>query len=629
MDKNLNYNAEQIRTAEGREHVRMRPSMYIGSTANPNHLVIEIMANSIDEAMNGYGKEIIFTLSKDASEISVQDFGRGIPVNALRDDGLTTLEASFSVLNTSGKFDQNAFQTSIGTNGIGGKAANFLSKDFKVKSVRDGEYEELVFSQGVLQNRVVKKTKEPNGVFVWFKPDSEIFSSTKFDTKMLKETLKQASYLNKGVTLKLIDDKGAEHTFHSQNGLKDYMNDLANKDHAIKVPLYIAHAEQGRSVEVALTYTNGYNEVTKTFANTGYTPDGGTHLTALRTVLTRQLNTFALDSGLIKSADKNLSGKEYSEGLIIVMNINMADLGYEGQTKSKVTDTRVAPFVNPILAEHIKDWLDANPKDAKVIIEKALETRRANEAAKKAREKARQPKKETLKQKLELNSKLNDATSKDRSHCELMIVEGDSAGGSANAARDPKTQGVLPIRGKSLNVQKASEDKVLANQEFRSLVDAIGAGFGSTFDVRKSRYEKIILLSDADVDGSHIQILLLTFFYNYMKPLIEKGKVYIAMPPLYRATVGNKVQYLATDEEMKEFVKKNPKAEITRFKGLGEMDAKDLRETTVSKEHRTLQKVTIENAASAEKLIEDLMGKEVGPRKDFIFQNAEDIIIGN
>lgn len=426
-EKNLQYEADQIRTAEGREHVRMRPSMYIGSTANPNHLAIEIMANSIDEAMNGHGDQIVFSISPDRKQMLITDFGRGIPVATKREDGLTTLEASFSVLNTSGKFDQNAFQTSIGTNGIGGKATNFLSEYFEVKSVRDGKFETLIFKRGELQSREVGSTDEKSGVSVLFRPDTEIFSTVEFNIELLKETLKQSSYLNKGIKFSLHDEKDASTVdFISENGLGDYIKELSKDSPLItKNPLYVNHQIEGASLEVALGYNASYSEVVKSFANTGYTPENGTHLTAVRTCLTRQLNNYANDNGIFKAGEKNLTGKDYGDGLVLVLNVNMPDMGYDGQTKTKVTDTRCASFINPIMNESVTDWLNSNPQDARAIINKALESRRANEAAKKAREKVLKPKKDgSLKKRLQLTSKLTDSSSKIRKDCELLIVEG-------------------------------------------------------------------------------------------------------------------------------------------------------------------------------------------------------------
>lgn len=564
-----NYTAKNMQKKDDIEHIRLRYGMYIGSADNPMHIMMEILANSVDEANLGYGDRIELTLNKDGS-ITIKDEGRGIP-HGKQENGKPIIQSVYDDLHFGGKFDTEAYSDSLGQNSVGAKATNALSEYLIASTYRDGVKETVTFNQGRIKDYVEEKCDNKlHGVEVTFLPDKEIFKKIEFNQKELEDKLTELSYLIPKVAFVLRKDE-QEKIYESKNGMSDYMEFLCkDKKEIIKNRIYteIEDKEEKKKLSIYMTYTNEYNNILKLYSNNGAN-SGGTHLTAFRTTMTRIFNKYARKNNFIKEKEANLTGAELTEGQVLLMNLKFGGLVYNGQVKDKVDDSSITPFINRVTTELIENWLQDNPKDAKIIIEKALDARRAKEAAKKAREAVRKPKKQKgLKAKMQLSDKLVDCNSKNRKECELFICEGDSALGSGVQSRDSLTQAIMPIRGKSLNAQRATINKILDNKEFNSLSNAIGAGIAENFDYKKSRYGKIILLSDRDDDGLHIQLLLLTFFFNFMKPLIEEGMVYIAQPPLYRARIGNNYEYIANDEALQEFKKKHTKFELNRFKGL-------------------------------------------------------------
>lgn len=626
------YDASQIQVLGGLEAVRKRPGMYIGSTSSQglHHLVWEIIDNSIDERLAGFAKKIEVTVNEDNS-ITVQDDGRGIPVDIQKKTGRPALETVFTVLHAGGKFGGGGYKVSGGLHGVGASVVNALSTKLDVTVMRDGKKYTIRFDHG----RVVQEMKQvgevplsEHGTIVHFYPNPDIFTETTvFDDKVLKNRIRELAFLNKGLTLTFTDKRKAtaeKDVYHYDGGIKEYVSFLDKKEETLfDTPIYVEGDYDGINVEVALQYTTGYKTTLMTFANNIHTYEGGTHEAGFKIALTRVINDYARKAGILKDNDSNLSGEDIREGMTAVISIKHPDPQFEGQTKTKLGNSDARAAVDRAFSEAFSKFLLENPKVARKIVEKGQLAERARIAAKRAREVTRK------KSGLEISNlpgKLADNTSKDPNISELFIVEGDSAGGSAKQGRSRLTQAILPIRGKILNVEKASMDRILANQEIRTLFTALGTGFGADFDVNKARYHKLIIMTDADVDGAHIRILLLTLFYRYMRPMLKAGYVYIARPPLYQVRQGKIVKYLDSDEELHDYLgslQPSPKPIVQRYKGLGEMDAEQLWETTMNPENRRLDRVSPEYAADVDKVFEVLMGNDVAPRRDFIEKNAK------
>ncbi|MBP2058903.1 DNA gyrase subunit B [Lactobacillus colini] len=626
------YNASQIQVLGGLEAVRKRPGMYIGSTSAQglHHLVWEIIDNSIDERLAGFATKIEVTVNEDGS-VTVQDDGRGIPVDIQKKTGRPALETVFTVLHAGGKFGGGGYKVSGGLHGVGASVVNALSTKLDVAVMRDGKKYTIAFDHG----RVVQEMKEvgsvdlsQHGTIVRFYPDPDIFTETIiFDDKVLKNRIRELAFLNKGLKLTFTDKRketAETDVYHYEGGIREYVSYLDRDSEVLfDTPVYVEGDYDGINVEVSLQYTKGYKTTLMTFANNIHTYEGGMHEAGFKTALTRVVNDYARKSKIFKDKDDNLSGEDIREGMTAVVSIKHPAPQFEGQTKTKLGNSDARAAVDKAFSETFSKFLMENPQVGRKIVEKGQLAARARVAAKRAREVTR--KKSGL-EIANLPGKLADNTSNDPSISELFIVEGNSAGGSAKQGRSRLTQAILPIRGKILNVEKASMDRILANQEIRSLFTALGTGFGADFDVSKARYHKLIIMTDADVDGAHIRTLLLTLFYNYMRPMIEKGYVYIARPPLYQVRQGKVEKYLDTDEELHEYLgtlQPSPKPIVQRYKGLGEMDPEQLWETTMNPENRRLDRVSPEFAADADKVFNLLMGNEVGPRRDFIEKNAK------
>lgn len=564
------YTKESIKSLSPRDFTRLRPGVYCGSTEYSTQLVKELFANALDEHNIGHGNLIEVGVSEN-NLYTITDQGQGFPVNSKREDNTTVLEASFSILNTSGKYDEDGVYgaSALGLNGIGAKLATYLSKKLLVSTTQSGttECEVIEFRDGIFYKREIKKvSKESHGTSIQFIPDEQFFDHPEADFKELADLFKEISALCPTLTIKF-NVHGKEQVFHSKNGLNDLIDERAKGKEIIKNRFRSRLEDKDNLFDICMTYTTDYSDNVTAYVNYGLT-DNGVHLTTLKSGLTRAFNKYATENGLFKKGEANLTGVELSEGQVIIFNLKAPGVKYDSQTKTRVVDvdkTLISETINNSFAT----WLEANPKDAKIIIEKALQARRAREAAKKAREAVRKPTKEknNLKARIAICDKLKDANGKNRGNCELFLTEGNSAAGSAIAARDVETQAIMALRGKVLNAEKTDVTKMLENKEISGIISAIGAGFGADFDVRKSRYGKVILLTDADVDGSHIQILLLTFLFKYMRPLIEKGMVYVATPPLYRIVKGNNYLYLQDDRALEDYKKKNKNFEIQRFKG--------------------------------------------------------------
>ncbi len=633
MENNVNYGDSDIQVLEGLEAVRKRPGMYIGTTSEKglHHLVWEIVDNAVDEALAGYCDDIEVTIEK-GNIICVKDDGRGIPTGTNAKTGLSTVETIFTVLHAGGKFGGEGYKVSGGLHGVGASVVNALSTWLEVTINRDGNTYFQRFENGGTATEPLKiignYEDDRSGSMIRFKADPEIFKETtvyNYDT--LHKRLQEIAFLNKGLRIILTDDRedDKKDTFLYNGGIIEYVN-LLNK---IKKPLhenviYVEGEEAGISLEIALQYNDSYNQSIYSYTNNINTHEGGTHEDGVKNALTRIINNYAKSNKILKDNEESLLGDDCREGITMVISCKHPDPQFEGQTKTKLGNAEVRKIASDVFSEGFERFLLENPPVAKQIVEKAMTASRARMAAKKAREFARR------KGGLEITNqwgKLTDCSSKDPSISELFIVEGDSAGGSAKGGRDPKTQAILPLRGKILNVEKARLDKALANEEIRSLITAFGTGIGEDFDVEKLRYHKIIIMTDADVDGSHIRTLLLTLFYRMFKKIIEDGYVYIAQPPLYNIKHGKTTKYALNDEELNAYMSTLPenvraKAEVGRNKGLGEMDAHELCDTTMNIENRTLLKVTIEDAILADKVFETLMGEEVEPRREFIETNA-------
>nr|WP_218775601.1 DNA topoisomerase (ATP-hydrolyzing) subunit B [Oceanobacillus senegalensis] len=623
------YDADQIQVLEGLEAVRKRPGMYIGSTAERglHHLVWEIVDNSIDEALAGYCDHIEVIIEEDNS-ITVQDNGRGIPVDVQKKTGRPALEVIMTVLHAGGKFGGGGYKVSGGLHGVGASVVNALSTSLEVYVHRDNKIYYQQFKKGVPQEdiKVIDET-DKTGTITHFRPDPEIFTETlEYNFDILSQRLRELAFLNKGLRISLEDkrseDKETE-SYYYEGGIASYVEYINGNKEVLHEPFYAEGEDQDISVEVAIQYNEGFSTNIYSFANNIHTYEGGTHEVGFRTGLTRVINDYARKSNLIKEGDSNLSGEDVREGITAIVSIKHPDPQFEGQTKTKLGNSEVRTVCDSVFSEKFSTFLFENPSVAKIIVEKGLMASRARMAAKKARELTRR------KSALEVSNlpgKLADCSSKDASISELYIVEGDSAGGSAKSGRDRHFQAILPLRGKILNVEKARLDRILSNNEVRSMITALGTGIGEDFDISKARYHKVVIMTDADVDGAHIRTLLLTFFYRYMRPLIEKGYIYIAQPPLYQIKQGKAVQYVYSDKELDERLAELPSAPkpgIQRYKGLGEMNAEQLWDTTMDPEKRTLLQVELDDAIDADQVFDMLMGDKVEPRRNFIEENAQ------
>jgi DNA gyrase subunit B len=622
------YTAASIQVLEGLEAVRKRPGMYIGSTDGRglHHLVWEVVDNSIDEAMAGFAKEIEVTIKEDGTVI-VQDDGRGVPVGK-HQTGKDALEVVHTVLHAGGKFGGGGYKVSGGLHGVGVSVVNALSEWLRVESARDGHVWMQEYERGKPKKSVSKIGPQGTrrGTKTAFRADPQMFETTDYSFDMVAERLRESAYLTKGVWITLIDERvDRERSFYFEGGLQSFVRHMnRNKEVLHSRPIYVERKEGKTAVEVALQYNDTYTENVLAFANNINTVDGGTHVTGFRAALTSSLNDWARRAAILKDSDANLSGDDVREGLTAVISVKMTDPQFEGQTKAKLGNAEVKGQVQTAVADSLGQYLDENPADGRRIIEKCLTAARAREAARKARDLV--IRKGAL-EGLSLPGKLADCQEREPARSELFIVEGDSAGGSAKAGRDRRFQAILPMFGKMLNVEKARLDKVLSSEKIRPLIIALGAGIGEGFDITKLRYHKVILMSDADVDGAHIRTLLLTFFYRHMPEVIEAGYLYIAQPPLYRISTGKQTRYAQTERDRDRIIKEMNVKNLTvqRFKGLGEMNADQLWETTMNPETRTLLRIDLENAALADEIFTMLMGEKVAPRKDFIKAEARKV----
>lgn len=632
---NNEYNDSSIQVLEGLEAVRKRPGMYIGSTDSRglHHLVYEIVDNAVDEALSGYGSEIDVTIHEDNS-ITVADSGRGMPVG-MHASGIPTVEVIFTVLHAGGKFGQGGYKTSGGLHGVGASVVNALSKWLTVTIVRDGVEYQQKFKNGGKPDGTLKKigkTKKANGTIVHFLPDDTIFSTTKFSYEILAERLRESAFLLKGVKISLSDLRGEEpvkEVFHYEEGIKEFVDYLNEEKDTLTPVVYFSGEKESIEVEVAYQYNDGYSENVLSFVNNVRTKDGGTHEAGMKAAMTKSYNEYARKVGLLKERDKNLEGSDFREGLAAVLSIRVPEnlLQFEGQTKEKLGTPVARTVVDNVISEQMGFYLQENSEMSQMLVRKAIKAREAREAARKAREESRNGKKRKKGESL-LSGKLTPAQSRNPKKNELYLVEGDSAGGSAKQGRDRKFQAILPLRGKVINTEKAKMQDILKNEEINTMIYTIGAGVGPEFSIEDCNYDKVIIMTDADTDGAHIQVLLLTFFYRYMKPLIEAGKVYIALPPLYKVSKGQGkkqvIEYAWTDDELAAMIKKVGKGYmLQRYKGLGEMNAEQLWETTMDPTSRTLIRVRIDDAAQAERRVTTLMGDKVEPRRKWIENHVQ------
>ena len=626
---NGQYDAAQIQVLEGLEAVRKRPGMYIGSTGPKglHHLVYEIVDNSIDEALAGYCKTIHVTIQSDNS-IMVEDDGRGMPVDKHPKMGIPAVEVIHTVLHAGGKFGGGGYKVSGGLHGVGASVVNALSTHMEVEVKRNGKIYKQEYEKGktVSKLEIIGESRK-TGSKTTFWPDPEIFETTVFDFDVLEHRLREMAFLNKGIKIVFKDEregKKRSETYHYEGGIKEFVTFLnKNKDPLHQDVIYFEIIKENCEVEVAMQYTDSYSELILGYANNINTTDGGTHIVGFKSALTRVFNDYGKKSKVLKDND-TLSGEDVREGLTAIVSVKLSEPQFEGQTKAKLGNSEIRGFVETSTNENLTAFLEENPAQAKIIIEKCIKAARAREAARKARDLTRR--KGAL-ESFSLPGKLADCSEKDPALSEIFLVEGDSAGGSAKDGRDRKRQAILPLRGKILNVEKARLDRILSSEEIKNMITAFGCGIGEDFNLEKLRYHKIIIMTDADVDGAHIRTLLLTFFYRYMKPLIEEGYVYAAQPPLYQVKKGKEVHYTYSEEEqtklMAEIADKPGKADIQRYKGLGEMDAEQLWETTMDFNHRTLVQITLEDSAAADEIFTTLMGDKVPPRKKFIEDNAQ------
>jgi DNA gyrase subunit B len=618
------YNASQIHVLKGLEAVRHRPAMYIGDIGvrGMHHLIYEVVDNAIDEALAGYCDQVDVTIHAD-DEVSILDNGRGIPVDIHPTEKRSALDVVLTVLHSGAKFEHKVYQISGGLHGVGVSVVNALSEHLTAEVFRDGKVHRMDFERGKAKGelKVTGKTKQ-RGTLIRFKPDKQIFKKVEFKLEVIQARMRELAYLNKDLKINLKDERnGAAETFHYPNGLADFVKYLDTGRTTLHKPVMIEEDRNGMHVDVAFEYNDGYVESIFSFANTINTHEGGTHLSGFKSALTRTLGEYARKSGALKEGTE-LTGEDTREGLTAVVSIKIGDPQFEGQTKTKLGNGEAKSVVETVVNEKLSQYFEENPRYANRIVDKVLTAAKARMAARKARELTRR---RSLLESDTLPGKLADCASEDPADSELYIVEGDSAGGSAKQGRNREYQAVLPLRGKILNVEKSNLNKILSNNEIRTLISAVGAGIGEEdFDAEKARYHKIVIMTDADVDGSHIRTLLLTFFYRFMQPLIEAGYVYIAQPPLYKVKQGKTESYLYSDEELTSLSSKNKdkQFDIQRYKGLGEMNPEQLWETTMNPDKRTLKRVAMEDATEADTVFRTLMGDEVEPRREFIEKNA-------
>ena len=625
------YGAEQIQVLEGLEAVRKRPGMYIGSTSSSglHHLVYEIVDNAIDEALAGYCKHITVTINPGNS-ITVTDDGRGIPVDIQPQTGRPALEVVYTVLHAGGKFGGGGYKVSGGLHGVGASVVNALSEWLRVRVHKNGSIYEMKFARGSItqEMKIVGKT-DKTGTEVTFQPDPEMFDSLVYDYEVLHERMREEAFLNAGLTITITDDRDDEkqitETMCYEGGIREFAVWCnRNKTPLCEDVIYMSGSKGDASAEIAVQYNDGYNEFLLSFANDVRTPEGGMHETGFKTALTRVLNAYGVKNGIIKGDDK-VSGEDCREGITAIISVKLTDAQFEGQTKAKLGNAYIRTLVDQVVNDQLTTYFEEHPAVAKAILDKAMMANRAREAARKARESIRR---KTGLESGQMPDKLQDCNERDASLCEIYIVEGDSAAGSAIQGRDSRFQAILAMWGKMLNVEKARADKIYGNDKLYPLIVALGAGIGDEFDIEKLRYHKVIIMADADVDGAHIRTLLLTFFFRYMRPLIEHGYVYSAVPPLYKLTRGKSVKVAYSDDQRDAISSQmrsdnpNAKIDISRFKGLGEMDPHELWETTMDPEKRSLRRITLEDARRADEIFTVLMGEQVEPRKDWIERNA-------
>ncbi len=625
------YGAEQIQVLEGLEAVRKRPGMYIGSTSSSglHHLVYEIVDNAIDEALAGYCKHITVTINPGNS-ITVTDDGRGIPVDIQPQTGRPALEVVYTVLHAGGKFGGGGYKVSGGLHGVGASVVNALSEWLRVRVHKNGSIYEMKFARGNItqEMRIVGKT-DKTGTEVTFQPDPEMFDTLVYDYEVLHERMREEAFLNAGLTITITDDRDDEkqvtETMCYEGGIREFAIWCnRNKTPLCEDVIYMSGSKGDASAEIAVQYNDGYNEFLLSFANDVRTPEGGMHETGFKTALTRVLNAYGVKNGIIKGDDK-VSGEDCREGITAIISVKLTDAQFEGQTKAKLGNAYIRTLVDQVVNDQLTTYFEEHPAVAKAVLDKAMMANRAREAARKARESIRR---KTGLESGQMPDKLQDCNERDASLCEIYIVEGDSAAGSAIQGRDSRFQAILAMWGKMLNVEKARADKIYGNDKLYPLIVALGAGIGDEFDIEKLRYHKVIIMADADVDGAHIRTLLLTFFFRYMRPLIEHGYVYSAVPPLYKLTRGKSVKVAYSDDERDAISSQmrsdnpNAKIDISRFKGLGEMDSHELWETTMDPEKRSLRRITLEDARRADEIFTVLMGEQVEPRKDWIERNA-------
>ena len=625
------YGGEQIQVLEGLEAVRKRPGMYIGSTSSSglHHLVYEIVDNAIDEALAGYCKHITVTINPGDS-VTVTDDGRGIPVDIQPQTGRPAMEVVFTVLHAGGKFGGGGYKVSGGLHGVGASVVNALSQWMQVRVHKNGKIHEMKFARGAItQEMTVVGNTDKTGTEVTFQPDPEMFDSLVYDYDVLHDRMREEAFLNGGLTITITDDRSGEpktDTMYYEGGIREFATYRNRNKTAIHEDvIYMQGSKGDASAEIALQYNDGYNEDLLSFANDVRTPEGGMHETGFKTALTRVLNNYGLKAGIIKGDDK-VSGEDCREGVTAIISVKLTDAQFEGQTKAKLGNAYIRTLVDQIVNEQLSTYFEEHPQTAKAVLEKAMMANRAREAARKARESIRR---KSALGGAAMPDKLRDCNESDPALTEIYIVEGDSAGGSATQGRDSRFQAILPLWGKMLNVEKAREDKLIGNDKLQPVITALGAGIGEDFDTTKLRYHKVVIMADADVDGSHIRTLLLTFFFRFMRPLIENGYVYAAMPPLYKLVRGKMTRYAFSDEERDTISAEmrgdnpNAKVDISRNKGLGEMDPHELWETTMDPEKRTLKRITLDDAAKADEIFTLLMGEKVEPRREYIETNAK------
>ena len=637
MSRDTHYDESQIQVLEGLEAVRRRPGMYIGSTDERglHHLVYEIVDNAVDEALAGFCDTINVTLFPDGS-VQVEDNGRGFPVGIHPKMKRPAVEVCLTVLHAGGKFGGGGYKVSGGLHGVGASVVNALSRHLQVNVYQDGKIYQQEYQRGkVLYDLKVVGETQRTGTTIRFwpdvktgeKPEPGIFETGNFDFDTLRTRFREMAFLNKGIRITITDEREDEvktQTYHYEGGIISFVEHLnRNKEPLFEKPIYIEGVKETSTVEVALQWNAGYNETVLSFANNILTPEGGTHLAGFRSALTRVINNYGRKAKILKDNDPNLTGDDVREGLTAIISVKLVEPQFEGQTKSKLGNSEIRPLVDALVADKLEAYFEETPAAARAVMDKCLAASRAREAARKAREATRR---KTALESAALPGKLADCSERDPSKCEIFLVEGDSAGGSAKEGRDRHFQAILPLRGKILNVEKTREDRILGNAEIKAMITAFGGGFGKSFDPSKLRYHRIVCMTDADVDGSHIRILMLTFFYRHMPKLIEEGYVYIAQPPLYKVTKGKTSRYVYDDSALKAYLAelgKDAKPDIQRYKGLGEMSATQLWDTTMNPETRVMYKVTLKDAIAADELFTLLMGDQVEPRREFIEQNAK------